>query len=158
MKNDSAPGTAGLTASFYKCVWLQIKKMVIDFEKGSMSISQRRAIINLIHKGENLVSYELGDWRPISLRNTNYKILAKSLAIRMQGVVKHIIDDDQVGYIKGRNNSTTIRLIDDVMECISIRNGTGARVALDFSKAPDTVNKEFLIENFNIFGFGPQFV
>ena len=123
-----------------------------------MSVTQRRAIITLIHKGKNLPREELGNWRPISLTNTDYKILAKTLATRMQKVVKHVIWEDQVGYIKGRNISTIVRLIDDVIEYIKINNETGALVALDFSKAFDTINKKFLLETFNIFGFGPQFV
>ena len=69
MKNDSAPGCDGLTASFFKFFWIHISEMVINsfneaFIKGQMSVSQRRAIITLIHKGKNLARDEIGNWRP----------------------------------------------------------------------------------------------
>ena len=56
-----------------------------------MSISQRRAIITLIHKGKELSRDDLGNWRPISLTNFDYKILAKILANRFKGVISDII-------------------------------------------------------------------
>lgn len=162
MRNDSAPGSDGLTASFYKFFWLQIKELVIDsftaaFENGSMSISQRRAIITLIHKGKDLARNDLTNWRPISLTNTDYKILAKALALRMQNVIKHVVNEDQVGYIKGRNITTIIRTIDDIIEFMNINNKSGALVALDYRKAFDTVNKKYLIAAFEKFGFGKDF-
>ena len=163
MRNDSSPGTDGLTAGFYKVFWCKLKDMLVEsyneaFRQGALSVSQRRAIITLIHKSKNLPRDELNNWRPISLTNTDYMILAKALALRLQGVVKHVIFEDQVGYIKGRNISTVIRLIDDVLEYMDIRNDTGALVALDFRKAFDTVNKAYLINAFHKFGFGPQFI
>ena len=163
MKNDSAPGINGLTTPFYKFFWKDIKDLVTEafneaFDIGNLSISQRRAILTLIHKGKDLSRDQLGNWRPISLTNTDYKILAKSLALRLQKVIKSVILDDQVGYIKGRNISTIVRLIDDVIEYIQVNNKTGAVVALDYTKAFDTINKKFLVEVFKIAGFGPEFI
>ena len=163
MNNDSAPGIDGLTASFYKFFWINIKDMVMAsfneaFQNGKLSVSQRRAVITLIHKDKNLTKDELNNWRPISLTNTDYKILAKALAFRVQGVISELIFEDQVGYIKGRNISTIIRLIDDVIEYIRVNNKSGVIVALDYSKAFDSINKKFLIETFNLAGFGPDFI
>ena len=45
---------------------------------------------------ENIANY-----RPISLINTDYKILAFIMSKRMQKVLCSVIDDDQTGYIKG---------------------------------------------------------
>ena len=92
MKNDSAPGINGLTTPFYKFFWKDIKYLVTEafneaFDIGNLSISQRRAILTLIHKGKDLSRDQLGNWRPISLTNTDYKILAKSLALRLQKVI-----------------------------------------------------------------------
>ena len=51
-----------------------------------------------------------------------------------------------------------IRLIDDVIKYIRINNRSGVLLALDFSKPLDTINKDFLIEVFNKFGFGEMFI
>ena len=121
MKNGSSPGYDGLTTSFYKFFWGQIGKLdhgsfSVAFDIGQLSVSQRRAILVLIHKGKELPRDILSNWRPISLTNTDYKILAKALAIRLQTVIKVVIREDQTAYIKGRTITTIIRLIDDVIE------------------------------------------
>ena len=78
IKNRSSPGCDGLTTSFYKVFWAKIGGLVYasfekSFEDGQLSPSQRRAIIVLLHKGKNLPRDILGNWRPISLTNTDYK-------------------------------------------------------------------------------------
>ena len=73
-----------------------------------MSITQKLAVISLIHKGKQLPRDDFNHWRPVSLTNSDYKLLAKSLAIRLSSIV----NEDQVGFLKGKNISTVIRLID----------------------------------------------
>ncbi len=62
-------------------------------QKGVPSIEQKCGIITSIHKkGKNRLY--LNNWRPISLLNTDYKIIAKLLAVRLQAVLPSIINDD----------------------------------------------------------------
>ena len=163
MKNGSSPGPDGLTSEFYKCFWGKIKSIVVKsfneaFSKGKMSITQRKGIITLILKGKNLPRHELSNWRPITLTNTDYKILAKILAKRLQRVIKSIVGNEQCGYIKGRNIGTIIRLIDDVTEYVDEQNESGALLALDYTKAFDSISKEYLTQVFSLFGFGEDFI
>lgn len=142
--------------------WIKIKDLLVSsfseaFQYGQLSISQRRGVITLIHKGKQLAKDEIGNWRPISLTNTDYKILAKALSLCMQGVVKDVINEDQVGYIKGRNISTIIRVIDDTLEFVLYNNINEAILALDYSKSFDPINKSFLLAAFEKFGFGHDF-
>ncbi len=158
----SSPGSDGLTPHFYKHFWEQIKNLVLEsltsaFESSSLSALQRQGIITLFHKGKQLPRDELNNWRPITLTNTDYKLITKVLANRMQTVIKNIINENQVGYIKGRNISTIIRTIDDVIEFVGFNNDTGAIIALDYAKAFDSVNKKFLCKVFDLFGFGETF-
>ncbi len=82
-------------------------------QKGVLSIEQKRGIITLIHKkGKNRLYLNI--FRLISLLNTDYKIIAKLLAMRLQAVLPSIINDDQSGYIKGRFVGQNIRLLEDV--------------------------------------------
>ena len=50
-----------------------------------------------------------------------------------QAVIKYVIFEYQVGYIKGRN-ITIIRLTADVIEYSSINNATGVIVAFNYFK------------------------
>ena len=163
MKNGSSPGYDGLTTSFYKFFWGQIGKLVhgsfsVAFDIGQLSVSQRRAILVLIHKGKELPRDILSNWRPISLTNTDYKILAKALAIRLQTVIKVVIHEDQTAYIKGRTITTIIRLIDDVIETTKYNNKSGGILALDYRKAFDTISKDYLKKVLKVFNFGSTFV
>ena len=81
LNDNSAPGHDGLTPSFYKFFWPNIAptlsaSFMKAFEVDQLSVSQRRAIIIQIHKGKNLPRDQLDNWRPISLTNSDYKILA----------------------------------------------------------------------------------
>ena len=57
----------------------------------------------------------LKNWRPITLLNTDYKILAKALANRLTEFLPYLINEDQTGYVKGRFIGCNIRLIEDII-------------------------------------------
>ena len=66
------------------------------YDNGSLSISQRRGIITLIPK-PNKDTALLDNLRPISLLNTDYKILSKVIAKRLEKVLPKVINPDQTG-------------------------------------------------------------
>ena len=106
LPNDKTPGNDGLTTNFYKFFWPNIKDMLFEslkysFQSGILSLDQRRGIINLIPKQDKDLRY-LRNWRPLTILNTDYKILTKALANRLQKLLPKLINQDQVGYIKGR--------------------------------------------------------
>ena len=80
MKNGSAPGCDGITVEFLKMLWARISKLLtLSFnsaiENGNLSSSQRKAVITLKHKGKDLARDKLMNWRPISLTNSDYRLL-----------------------------------------------------------------------------------
>ena len=163
MKNGSSPGCDGLTTDFYKTFWQYIKEMLLEFiersiEIGLVSQTQKRGIITLIHKGNNLQRDNLANWRPVTLLNTDYKILAKALARRLNTVLTKLIANDQCGFIKGRNIGTIIRTTDDVINYTNSKQLPGLLVAVDFTKAFDTISKKLIIDSLKPYGFGPDFI
>ena len=162
MQNGKSPGCDGFTVEFYKVFWKNIKSLLVEsinsaFEKGELSFDQKRGIITLIPK-KGKIRLLLKNWRPISLLNTDYKILTKSLAIRLHKVLPSIIDLDQTGFLKGRYIGENIRTISDVIEYTSLRNQPGIILLLDFEKAFDTVKWSFILESLKLFNFGPDFI
>ena len=110
MKNGSAPGCDGITVEFLKMFWPRISKLLTlsfnsAFENGNLSSSQRKAVITLIHKGKDLARDNVRNWRPISITNSDYKLLAKCLTLHLGDVINDVVSGDQVGYIKGRRVS-----------------------------------------------------
>ena len=55
-------------------------------KNGALSIFQKLGILNLAPKEGNDLRY-LKNWRPITLLTTDYKILTKALAMRLQKTV-----------------------------------------------------------------------
>ena len=163
LNNDSAPGSDGLTVSFYNFFWCKLKIVLYDsltnaFESGELSVSQRRGIITLAHKGDNLDKDNLSNWRPITLLNTDYKIFSKIIAIRLQSVITKIIHPLQKGFIKGRNITEIIRLIDDTILVAGYNKVPGLMVSVDFQKAFDSVNKTSILNALQTFKFGPNII
>ena len=160
-KNKS-PGTDGLTAEFYLFFWKDLSQVMVDsfnyaFTNGNLSISQRQGIIRLIPKKDKDLSY-LKNWRPLSLLNVDYKIATKALALRMKKVLPQIISKAQTGYIEGRFIGQNIRQISDILSFTAEQNIEGIAAFLDFEKAFDSLEWEFLLKTMETFNFGSDFI
>ena len=122
-----------------------------------MSISQRRGIISLIPP-KNKDKTILENLRPISLLNVDYKILTKVLSNRLEKILPKIINPDQTGYVKRRYIGENIRLIQDLMFYLEKENSPGIAVFVDFRKAFDTIEWNYLEKALALFNFGPNFL
>ena len=120
-----------------------------------MSEEQRRAVLRLIAKKDKNTT-DLKNWRPISLLNTDYKILAHALSHRLQKVLPEIISKDQNAYMKGRFIGYNIRTILDIIEITNTNKLKTTIAFLDFEKAFDKLNWEFINKCLAAFGFGPN--
>ena len=104
--NNKSPGTDGLSSEcqWYEFFWEDIKLYLSNnfnfiAKNGKMSISHRQGILTLIPKNDKnplLVK----NWRPISLLNLDYKLIAKCIANRIKPVLSNVIPADQTGFLK----------------------------------------------------------
>ena len=159
MNNGSAPGCDGLPIEFYKVFYNEIKYVlyqnyIYSFEQNILPYSQQQGILSLLHKGKELDRTALENWRPLSLTNSDYKILAKILALRIQKILNKIIHEDQCGFMKGRDISDILRGIDDLIESGKGLNNEHILLAIDFRKAFDTVSNEYILQCVDLFGLG----
>ena len=96
----------------------------------------------------------LEDYRPITLLNTELKILARVLANRLQLVISDLIGSEQTLAVKGRSIQDNQHLIRKVLE--GIKDDTeAALISLDQSKAFDRVDHRFLATVLETAGFQP---
>ena len=79
------------------------------------SISSAEGIINLIPKKEKDSRY-LKNLRPITLLNSDYKVIEKALANRMVPEMEKIIHPDQKGFLPNRRISINIRKAFDILK------------------------------------------
>lgn len=72
------------------------------------------------------------------------KIASKVIAKRLEKVLPLLINPHQTGFIKGRYIGQNIRLINDILEQTKLLNISGILSQLDFRKAFDTIEWEFI--------------
>ena len=72
-----------------------------------------QGVLTLLHTSRE--REDIRNWRPLTLLNSEYKIIAKILAERLKVVLPKLIHSDQEGFVKGRNLSEANRLIQDVI-------------------------------------------
>ena len=110
-----------------------------SFQVKSLPHSIWRSVISLLpKKGKELLF--LKNWRPISLLNTDYKIVAKLLSLRIKKVLPHLISDDQYGFLKGRFIGENIRLFINIQNFCKTHNVKGLALSIDFEKAFDMID------------------
>ena len=95
--------------------------------------------------------------RPISLLNTDYRILAKILATRLKKVLPFIIHEDQTEFLKGRYIGENIRMFIDSIDFGRKYSIWGIVFSIDFEKAFDSIEWNFLDICLTKFGFGCTF-
>ena len=160
MKINKTPGSDGLTKEFYEFFWPDISEMLIEsynysFHIGHLSCEQRRGIIRLIpKKSKDLIN--LKNWRPISLINFDTKLITQCLAQRFQIVLPKIISPDQNGFIKKRFIGHNIRTLIDCIDHLNRENKEGILAFIDFEKAFDKIDWQFIDKCLESYNFGPN--
>ncbi|KAJ9557691.1 hypothetical protein OSB04_012305 [Centaurea solstitialis] len=154
---NKSPGPDGFTTGFLKKFWDIIKKDFLAvmnwfWEKEAISDGCNSSFVTLVPKVTNPIG--LNEFRPISLVGVLYKVISKVLADRMKAVMGSIISDVQSAFLKGRS------ILDGVLianEAVNYLKGTKRKALIfkvDFEKAYDSVNWEFLLDVLEFMGFG----
>ena len=121
-----------------------------------MSYSQRSSILSLLFKkGDPLC---LDNYRPISLLNVDLKLISHVLAQRLKKVLPTIINVDQTGYVKNRFIDFNLRQIQDIIDYADICKIEGAIIFVDFTKAFDSLEWNFMLNTLKHFGFNESFI
>ncbi len=92
----------------------------------------------------------LKNWRPISLLNTDYKVIAKFHATRLQTVLPDIINDDQSVYLKGQYIGQNVRILEDVTFFTKQNKSSGILLSIDFEKVFDSLNWNLFLKHLNM--------
>ncbi|XP_020704825.1 uncharacterized protein LOC110115796 [Dendrobium catenatum] len=157
---NTAPGPDGFTYAFYRKSWHLIGLQVFNavnnfFVTGSLPRGVKATAIALIPKCSHATN--INDFRPISLCNVLYKIVAKVLSNRLKVVLPHIIHDSQSGFITTRCSTDNIILAAEILR--DFKGSTKKFCAkLDIRKAFDTVSREYIIARLLQKGFPEVFV
>ncbi|CAC5415415.1 unnamed protein product [Mytilus coruscus] len=162
LSKNKSPGSDGLTVEFYCKFYSELKYVLLKLfdaieEEGILSKSMKCGIISLVYKkkGERNI---LKNYRPISLLQVDYKILARIMSNRLKSVLPKIISEDQTCCVIGRDISNNISNVRDIMELVERDDLEGYFLKLDQANAFDRVSHTYLLEVLKKFGFGDRFV
>jgi hypothetical protein len=153
----SAGGLDGIGGKFIKQFWSFLRIPLHRYanfciERGTLTQSFDSAGIRLIPKKGDVT--QIKNWRPISLLNCIYKIIAKALDNRLSKINEIILSRAQKGFTSNRQiQECVINIAENISYCQS-SNTPGFILALDMAKAFDTVRHDFMNYVYKFFGLG----
>jgi hypothetical protein len=100
------------------------------------------------------------DFRPISLSNVIYKIIAKSLADRLKPYLPDFIDKAQAAFIKNRHISSNIIITQEIIHSFHLKswNQHAFLLKIDLAKAFDRLQWNFIKGALQRLGLHPHFI
>ena len=161
-KNDTAPGLTGFTYAFYKVFWRDLGTLFtrmanFSLETGFLPESLRRGVITLLPKG-NKPTDLLKNLRPVTLLPAEYKLISGTVAERINVHLPKLINEQQVGFVKGRYIGECIRTTYDTFEWANRRAKVGLLLLIDFEKAFDSISFKYIKKMLDFFGFNNDLI
>ena len=109
--------------------------------------------MTLSKKGKD--SRFIKNMRPITLLNTDYKLIEKVLANRIKPHLYDIIHEDQKGFMQHRRISSNIRCILDLIDRLDSTDEEGIILSVDYEKCFDRIEWQAIDGSLKMFNFGP---
>ncbi|KAK7837690.1 hypothetical protein CFP56_020890 [Quercus suber] len=164
MKPDTAPGPDGLPPLFYKNFWDKVGGEVSEavlsmLNSGTLPPNLNHTFISLIPKIKS--PRKVTEFRPISLCNVLYKLIAKVLANRLKPMLPRLISESQSAFMSERLITDNILIAHETLHYLkSKRTGkTGyMSMKLDMSKAYDRVEWVYLEKIMEKMGFDKKWI
>ncbi|KAL3675310.1 hypothetical protein R1sor_025258 [Riccia sorocarpa] len=158
---NKCPGPDGVPVEFFLIFWEVIAPLLFNattegIQQGLLNPFYNRGTITLLPKeGEPTL---LGNKRPITLLNSVYKIWAKALQLRLSPILQRLITWEQNSFLPGRLLHSTVLLCNEAVHQAKHNGQPSVLLKLDFRKAFDMLNWEFLYKSMKQMDFGEEFI
>ncbi|KAK2409977.1 hypothetical protein QL285_045372 [Trifolium repens] len=144
---NRSPGPDGFNFNFLKTCWEIIKGDIMDFffefyNNAILPKAITASFLTLIPKKDH--PQELSDYRPICLISCVYKLLSKVLAARLKTVLGKVISPIQSAFLPNRQILDGVLVVNELLDLAKRRKDKCLFFKVDFERAYDTVNWNFL--------------
>ncbi|BFZ21637.1 hypothetical protein BsWGS_24676 [Bradybaena similaris] len=161
MQKNKTPGPDGLTIEFYQHFFpilgpLLLKVYHESFHRQTLPSSYNTSFITLIPK-QNTDSTQLQNYRPISLLNTDYKILTKTLTNKLKPFMATLVHTDQQCSVPHRNIHQHTYFIRDIIQYTHEKDCPSSLLSLDQEKAFDRISHQYLHKTLKHCNVGDHF-
>ncbi|CAI5481400.1 unnamed protein product [Closterium sp. Yama58-4] len=153
------PGPDGLTGELFRSFKTSFTPAIHSLFLASSSalpptMLQGRTVL-IPKKGDSTV---LDNLRPITLMNSDYKILAICLASCLQPLLPSLIHHSQAAFIKSRKIVDTLNDTLDIFNWATTQKFPLLALTVDIRKAYDLVDREFMLTCLATLGLPPPFL
>jgi len=160
-KPGRAPGLDGIPVELYRrfkdtFIPLLARLFTSIATLGDLPAGFHDGLITIVYKrGERS---DPANYRPITLLNTDYRLYAKVLALRLNPCLSAVIDPEQTAFVPGREIGENILTLQCLPHLLRRQGRWAVVVFCDFRKAYDTVDRGFLFTIMHELGVGEGFI
>jgi hypothetical protein len=158
---EGAPRPDGFPFLFYQHFWNLIKHdlllMFNDWNRDELDLFRFNfSLLTLISKEANAVTIQ--KFRPIALTNCSFKIFSKCATNRLGFVSEDLISQNQTAFIKGIYILESVVVAHEIIHDVAHSSQSSFIFKLDYEKAYDKVNREFMFEMLERKGFSSRWL
>ena len=101
---------------------------------------------------------EPGDVRPLSIVNTDNRLMANAVRLRVEPILEKVISSAQRGFLPGRSMLQNVVEVDCEMRAASLQSDRAAAVFFDFAAAFPSLAHDYMLDVLRLLGLPLSFV
>ena len=158
LKPYKAPEPGGFHAGFFQRFYPTVGSSIREEVKSIFSLREmldylNKTLITLIPKCSNLET--LGNYHPISLCNSIYKVVTKIIVARLRSLLAGLVSPLQTAFVPSKEGVDNAIIMQELVHSMSRKKGRVGvmEIKIDLEKAYDWMEWSFIRDTLNLFRF-----